>query len=339
MKIFKAFTENSKRAKVRTKSFFKVDRMREHRVAQVRSTKVVILLAGILSISSCSPVGNPRDYEKTVTPNANAAEKTKAPDPFKSRSDYTNSIGMEFMKVPAGSFMMGGPRSEKPYFSNDYSDEPVHQVTINYSFYLGKYEVTQEQYENVTGNNPSKSDKCVDFGCCVDPKCPVELVSWKDTQEFLRTLNAKDNRYKYRLPSEAEWEYACRAGTTTVFAFGDDLSSDKANFNGAAPYGKASRGPYLKKATPVGSYLPNALGLYDMHGNVSEWCEDWYRAGYDSLPTNGTANKKRFEMYTRVHRGGAYVNSAAALRSADRGGSDPDTPWLAHGFRIVAIPK
>ena len=310
--------------------------MREHRVAQVTSTKVVILLAGILSISSCSPVGNPRDYSKTVTSNSNADKKTNEPDRFKSRSDYTNSIGMQFMKISAGSFMMGSPRSEYKLFP---TDEPVHQVTINYSFYVGKYEVTQEQYENVMGTNPSKSGKCIDLPCCDAPKCPVEQVSWKETQEFLRKLNAKDDKYKYRLPSEAEWEYACRAGTTTVFAFGDDLSSDKANFNGASPYGRAPRGPYLKKAVPVGTYLPNAWGLYDMHGNVSEWCEDWYHERYDGLPTDGAANKKRFEMYTRVHRGGNYFTSAEALRCADRGGSDPDTQWLAHGFRIVATPR
>src|SRR5213079_3632013 len=138
--------------------------MSEHLIRRATSIKAVVLLAAVLSISNCSPVGNPKDYSRPPTPNANAAAKTTTPDLFKSRSDYTNSIGMEFMKVPAGSFMMGGPRSEKPYFSNDYSDEPVHQVTINNSFYLGKYEVTQEQYENVTGNNPSKSDECVDFG-------------------------------------------------------------------------------------------------------------------------------------------------------------------------------
>ncbi len=303
-----------------------------------RSIHGVILLAWILSISNCSPVGHPPEHlTKSTSSSGNAVEKTKPPDLFKSKSDYTNPIGMEFMKIPAGSFMMGSPRSEYKGYSHD--DEPVHQVTIDYSFYFGKYEVTQEQYENVMGNNPSKSDKCVDFGCCVDPKCPVELVSWREAQEFLRRLNAKDDQYKYRLPSEAEWEYACRAGTSTVFAFGDQLSSDMANFNGASPYGRAPRGPDLKKATPVGSYLPNGWGLYDMHGNVSEWCEDWYRAGYEGLPTNGAANKKRFEMYTRVHRGGAYGTSAEALRCADRNGSDPDTRWLAHGFRVVAIPK
>ena len=229
---------------------------------------------------------------------------------------------------------MGSPPSEYKSFN---SDEPVHQVTIDYSFYLGKYEVTQEEYEKVMGTNPSASDGCQD--CCVDPKCPVEKVSWNDTQVFLRKLNAKDDRYKYRLASEAEWEYSCRAGTTTVFAFGDRLSSEMANFDGGSPYGRAPKGPYLKKAVPVGSYLPNAWGLYDMHGNVNEWCEDFYHEGYRDPPTNGAANKKPGELVSRVHRGGAYGGGGLGLRCATRHASDPDTRWLAQGFRIVAAPR
>jgi formylglycine-generating enzyme required for sulfatase activity len=300
--------------------------------------KAVLLLAAFSSVNCFldpSRIRDPNNSNKVQTANSNLNKMSK-PDPFKTKVDYTNPIGMEFMKIPAGSFMMGSPESEdKPR----HSDEPMHQVTIGYSFYVGKYEVTQEQYEKVIGKNPSKSGKCADY-CCDDPNCPVENLSWKDTQEFLRKLNITDGRYKYRLPSEAEWEYSCRAGTTTVFAFGNDLSSDMANFNGALPYGRAPRGPNVNRAVPVGSYLPNAWGLNDMHGNVTEWCEDFYQEDYKNLPTNGAPKEKPGEFgKARVHRGGAYGSSGRALRCADRDASDPNTPWTAHGFRLVATQR
>jgi formylglycine-generating enzyme required for sulfatase activity len=242
---------------------------------------------------------------------------------------------MQFMKIPSGSFMMGSPESdEKPLrerMTYPTNNQPVHQVTINYSFYMGKYEVTQEQYVKLMGNNPSNR--------CFDPKCPVDGVSWNAAKEFLGRLNAKDSAYKYRLPSEAEWEYSCRAGTTTIFAFGDGLSSDKANFNGDLPYGGAPKGPYLKEPATIGSYLPNAWGLYDMHGNVSEWCEDFYHDNYTNAPTDGSANEKRGELDSRVERGGNWGNGATYLRSANRNAGAPGTGLSGTGFRIVGIPR
>jgi serine/threonine-protein kinase len=171
----------------------------------------------------------------------------------------TNSIGMEMVYVPAGSFIMGSE-------NGDSDEKPMHRVTISSGFYMGRYEVTQAQWQAVMGTNPS------DFKGC--DNCPVEQVSWDDAQEFIRQMNARGDGYTYRLPTEAEWEYACRAGTTTAFAYGDLLSSEQANFDGKHPYGGASKGVYRQKTTLVGSFQPNAFGLYDMHGNVWEWCQD-----------------------------------------------------------------
>lgn len=229
------------------------------------------------------------------------------------------------MRVPAGSFMMGS--------ENGYSNEkPVQRVTIREEFYMGRYEVTQGQWMAVMGTNPSNFKGC--------DNCPVELVSWNDAQEFLRKLNKMNDGYTYRLPSEAEWEYACRAGTTTEFAFGDSLSSTQANFDGNYPYGGAERGVYLKKTVPVGSYQPNAFGLYDMHGNVSEWCQDWYHDTYAGAPTDGSAWLSGGEQEFRVLRGGSWAENAINLRSAVRHLNEPGVRYYhTYGFRVVASAR
>ncbi len=215
----------------------------------------------------------------------------------------TDSIGMEFVKIPAGSFMMGSDRKD--------NEKPIHKVTVNYEFYMGKYEVTQEQYESVAGSNPSSFKNC--------PKCPVENVSWDDTQEFIRKLNAKNDGYKYRLPTEAEWEYAARAGTTGDF-YG--------NPDSIAWYGDNSGG----KIHPVGQKQANAFGLYDMSGNVWEWCQDWfgeYPSGTVTNPTGATSGS------FRVVRGGSWDDTAGYLRSAFRNLYAPSKRSSFLGFRVV----
>jgi formylglycine-generating enzyme required for sulfatase activity len=233
-----------------------------------------------------------------------------------------NQTGIEFVLIPPGSFMMGS--------NDDPNKKPVHQVTVSNGFYMGRYELTQAQWQAQMGNNPSLFKDC--------GNCPVENVSWNDAQEFIEKLNQTNDGYTYRLPTEAEWEYACRAGTTTAFAFGDSLSSDQANFDGNYPYGGAGKGVYRQKTTAVGSFQPNAWGLYDMHGNAWEWCQDWYHDSYNGAPADGSAWLSGGEQKYRVLRGGSWDSSSVALGSAYR---VRDTPGNRshYGFRIVALAR
>jgi formylglycine-generating enzyme required for sulfatase activity len=256
----------------------------------------------------------------------------------------TNRVGMEFVWIPPGSFMMGSSEDDlqrayeqlRPYYGKDAktlfsSETPAHRVTISEGFYMDKYEVTQAQWQAVMGNNPShfRGDNL-----------PVEEVSWNDAQEFVQKLNAQNDGFTYRLPSEAEWEYACRAGTTTEFAFGSSLSSEQANFPGDRPYfrGGAPKGVYRHKTTPVGNFQPNAFGLYDMHGNVWEWCQDWYHESYGGAPTDGSAWLTGGEKKYRVARGGAWNYDVIMLRSAFRGRTAPDARDEI-GLRLVAVAR
>jgi len=194
---------------------------------------------------------------------------------------FTNSIGMKMILVPPGVFQMGSPPDEE---GRD-SDEQQHWVYISKAFYMSATQVTQAQWQEVMGNNPSwfcKTGGGRDKVKGMDTsEFPVEQVSWNDTQEFLKKLSEKEGM-NYHLPSEAQWEYACRANSPEyqVFHYGNTLSSHQANFNGNYPYGGVSKGPYMERTCKVGSYEPNAWGFYDMHGNVWEWCQDWYNKDY-----------------------------------------------------------
>ena len=236
----------------------------------------------------------------------------------------TNSIGMKMVLIPAGEFMMGSPEGEE----ERSGDEKQHRIRITKPYYLGVYEVTQEQYEKVTGANPSLFKGATR---------PVEQVSWEDAVEFCRKLSRKEGR-TYRLPTEAEWEYACRAGTTTPFHFGGILNGKEANCDGNYPYGTGIKGPYLKETATVGSYAPNAWGLYDMHGNVYEWCADSYDSDYygDSPTDDPTGPATR--SY-RVVRGGSWGSFAGSCRSAFRGNFSPGIRFSGLGFRVALVPS
>ena len=241
--------------------------------------------------------------------NAQARERVSNLPPI------TNSIGMQLKLIPTGTFTMGD--------ANGDSDETPHQVTLTKPFMLGVYEVTQSQYEQVMGNNPSKF-KGADN--------PVEQVSWDAAVEFCRKLSSlpaeKAAGNVYRLPSEAEWEYACRAGTTTQYSFGDD-ESDLGQY--AWYDGNSGR-----KVHPVGDKQPNAWGLYDMHGNVYEWCQDRfgdYRSGMVTDPTGPASGS------SRVNRGGSWFNSAEFCRSAYRSGDSPSLRSSDYGFRVSLSPS
>lgn len=214
-------------------------------------------------------------------------------------------------------------REKEPFLD----ETPKHKVTFNDGFYLGKYEVTQDQWKLVMGENPSKFNTC-------GGNCPVEKVSWIQIREFLDKLNAKKDGFEYRLPSEAEWEYAARAGTTTNFAFGGDLDRLRANF---CPYYNCDE--RSNRTVPVGKYQPNNWGLFDMHGNVAEWCEDVYKSDYEGLPVDGTSNLNNGLLDMRVIRGGSWSESLLFQRSSSRSTGSSSVSSSTVGFRLVAVPQ
>ena len=236
--------------------------------------------------------------------------------------DLGQGIKLEMVEIPAGTFIMGSPNSEA---QRDNDEGPQHQVNIE-SFYLGKYEVTQSQYQAIMGNNPSnfKGDNL-----------PVEQVSWNEAIEFCKKLSARTKK-TYRLPSEAEWEYAARAGTTTPFAFGETVNTNIVNYDGNYPYGQAAKEEYREKTVVVGSLgVANAFGLYDLQGNVWEWCQDIYQSNYNGAPTNGEAWEKMTDDNYRVLRGGSWNGSGKDCSSTLRNFSVPDFLVFDLGFRIV----
>ncbi len=248
---------------------------------------------------------------------------------------FTNSIGMEFARVPAGSFLMGSPETE----AQRYDDEgPRRPVTLTRPFYMGVYAVTQRQYERVMGDNPSAfTFPGLEWEAHL---FPVDSVSWLDAVEFCRRLSALPEEKAlgrvYRLPTEAEWEHACRAGgdPSWPFHYGTSLAFWLANFNANYPYGGAPAGGWLEQTTYVGTYRPNAFGLFDMHGNTWEWCADgmdhsFYRNSPAADPVAPHANDER------VCRGGSWHSPGHYCRSADRGSDRLDVRDRFYGFRVA----
>jgi formylglycine-generating enzyme required for sulfatase activity len=224
------------------------------------------------------------------------------------------NIKLEMVKIPAGSFLMGSADNDESAYSRE---KPQHRVNLQ-EFYLGKYPVTQEQYQAIMGNNPSKFKNNL--------KNPVENISWNDAQEFCQKLSDKTGK-KYKLPSEAEWEYACRAGTQTRYYFGDNAEL----LGEYAWYGQNLD----SKTHPVGQKRQNNWGLYDMHGNVWEWCEDGWHDNYKNAPTDGTAwNDNHSQSNSRVIRGGSRSDSPRNCRSAYR--DRFDGRYGSIGFRVVS---
>jgi formylglycine-generating enzyme required for sulfatase activity len=276
----------------------------------------------------------------TEAQKAPAKELVKAPPfpvltaaPVEGESFSIPDINLDMLWCKPGTFMMGSPAEEK----NRLDRETRHEVALTKGFYLGKYEVTQEQWEKVMGSKPSQFNGATR---------PVEQVSWDDAIKFCEKLTQMEKTagrlpegWVYTLPTEAQWEYACRAGPTTATAFGDSLSSKQANFNGDYPYGGASKGPYLRRTTNVGSYPANAWGFHDMHGNVYEWCSDWYGDypdGSASDPVGPSAGS------FRVIRGGCWNFNGQLCRSADRNRRWPDhRDYSFLGFRVgfSSIPE
>lgn len=266
-----------------------------------------------------------------------------AQDGERPAKSLTNSLGMKLVRIPAGEFRMGSA-DDDPGGRED--ERPRHRVRITKPFYLGVYEVTQAEFESVMKINPSTFTRKAllhDAPPEIDAaKLPVDGVTWHQAVEFCRKISEMKSEQAagrfYRLPTEAEWEYACRAGTTTTFHFGDALSSTQANFNGAHPYGEAKSGPFLKRTHTVGSYPPNAFGLYDMHGNLHEWCLDRFgRDYYQNSPADDPRGPDKGSR--RVIRGGDWYSDARDCRSAFRYADVPAGKFYALGMRVVCELK
>ena len=276
---------------------------------------VLFLVGAVTLIEGCSNGKDPQEKEEPavekVASVSNEKDITKEPtqkEPYGKEevTDLGKDVKLEMILIPAGKFVMGSPASEKEHRIN----ETQHEVTITKPFYMGKYEVTQEQWEAVMVNNRSFYR---------GPKLPVTSVSWENCQDFIQKLNAKTNG-AYRLPTEAEWEYACRAGTTTAYSYGDSITKNDANVEGLS-------------TKVVGSYKPNAFGLYDMHGNVWEWCEDW-KVDY---PKEAVVDPKGPETgKNRVLRGGSFTGVGLHCRSANWFDNLPSTWNIDYlGFRLA----
>jgi formylglycine-generating enzyme required for sulfatase activity len=273
---------------------------------------------------------------------------------FSEQLDETTQLDM--MLIPSGTFMMGQTEAEKEELirmngEEDYqkyypNELPRHEVTVP-SFFMGKYSITQAQWRVVASYPKIDQDLDPDPSNFKGPNRPVEQVSWDDATEFCRRLSQQTNR-TYRLPSEAEWEYACRAGTTTPFHFGETLSDELANYcpqdreiNGTlykGVYGRGIEGNYRKETMDVGKFPANKFGLYDMHGNVWEWCEDDWHSDYNDAPSDGSAwleNDRKTS--NRLLRGGSWGDFPVNCRSSVRGNDARDVRNYGLGFRVSCV--
>ena len=260
-----------------------------------------------------------------VAGGARGSDAPPTPAPEVKTIDLDGGVTLELVKIPAGEFMMGSPESEKGHQTDE---GPQHRVRIEKPFYMGKHPVTQAQWRAVMGDDDPSHFK--------GDNRPVEQVSWNDCRQFCDKLSEVADR-RIRLPSEAEWEYACRAGTTTPFFFGETISTDQANYNvGGSASEDGSQGTRHNETTSVGSFPPNAFGLFDTHGNVWEWCEDVWHDDYTGAPSDGSAWVTGGDEGRRVFRGGSWYDSEIYLRSANRNWDTPDARDVHIGFRVAA---
>jgi formylglycine-generating enzyme required for sulfatase activity len=269
--------------------------------------------------------------------------------------DLGNGVQLEMMMIPGGKFWMGQTETEKEELIRQVGEEdyqklytrelPRHQVTLN-PFLMGRYTVTQAQWKQIAALEKVEINLTTDFNFRFpDNSNPAERVTWNEAVEFCIRLSKATGR-DYRLPTEAEWEYACRARTVTPFYFGETITTDLVNYDGNYAYGQGPEGKYLEKTTPVGNYVPNGWGLHEMHGNVWEWCsDDWhdnYKEKPDELKQNGNTSwistPRNTRAYSKPFRGGSWYNTPRNCRSAFRNDDMPDIQNSRIGFRVVCFP-
>lgn len=276
----------------------------------------MILIASVILIGGCIDEKTSGIEKSAITHNPTAAstEKTEM---------FSNSVGMEFVQIPAGEFEMGLPTEIE---SKDNFEKPLHHVKISKAFLMSKYEVTQKQWRDIMGRNPGYFKVPSSFE---GDDLPIMMVSWNEVKEFLAKINEIEGVDKYRLPTEAEWEYVARAGTNTIYSFGDDPKA----IGDHAWYNENSN----DMIHPVGQKNPNPWGLYDMHGNVEEWVQDEWHKNYEGAPVDGNEWKKGDDeiRIIRVFRGGSWNSGAEKCRLAGRDGTSEGTPFNYLGFRIV----
>ena len=268
-------------------------------------------------------------------------------------ADYTNSIGMRFKNIPAGSFYMGSCKPDKkrefmglpcpsgadvsPDDEADDDETPQHKVRISRGFRMGVHEVTLGQFKQYiadAGRDDLLTDRFIRYNRHGD-RAPVTEVSWHHAQDFIDWLNKKEDTRSYRLPTEAEWEYAARAGTTTRYSWGNAIGRKRARCNVCGWPWDNWPDTAPKRPAPVGSFAANAFGLYDMHGNVKEWVEDCWHDNYKGAPTDGRAWKAGCDSKSAVLRGGSWNSGPWSLRSANRGSNIPLHRNFDLGFRLV----
>ncbi|NEO86180.1 MAG: formylglycine-generating enzyme family protein [Spirulina sp. SIO3F2] len=251
------------------------------------------------------------------------------------REALSEELALDMVLIPAGQFWMGSQPEEPGAMDRE---QPQHEVKVP-QFFIGRYPITQAQWRVVEGYPQIKQKLDPAPSRFKGDNRPVERVSWNDAVEFCQRLSRHTGR-AYRLPSEAEWEYACRAGTTTPFHFGPTLSDDLANYDATAVFGSGFEGEQRGETTEVGQFPPNRFGLHDMHGNVWEWCEDDYHESYEGAPTDGTAWVEEDRSETdRVLRGGSWVDVPWLCRSAVRFNDSRDLIFFTVGFRVVCDPS
>jgi formylglycine-generating enzyme required for sulfatase activity len=262
------------------------------------------------------------------------------------REDLGNGITLEMVAIPGGTFTMGSPANEKYSFDDE---RPQHEVNVP-PFFMGKYPITQAQWKAIASRTDLKVDPSASLRVNLDlnpayfkdrpdsDRRPVEQVNWYDAVEFCARLSKLTGR-EYRLPSEAEWEYACRAGTTTPFYFGETITGELAHYNASKTYAGEPKAEFRQQTTPVGQFPPNAFGLYDMHGNVWEWCADTWHDNYKDAPTDGSVWIENGDDNRSPRRGGSWGTYPDNCRSAIRDyySFRRDYRLYGNGFRVVCV--